>query len=179
MNVPVPDVAGRSSPAILRRVTEGGRSLLRDRDFRLVAGSVGLSAMGDWIAIVALGLQIQERTESGLVVALLWMCLFGPSVAVAGHAGLLVDRFETTRLLAAIAAGGVVISAALAIAGPVALILALTVLLGVVFAVAQPAEFALVPLLAGQRRVQEANGHVETARYIGFAIGPLLGGLIV
>jgi MFS family permease len=135
--------------------------------------------MGDWIAIVALGLQIQERTESGLLVALLWMCLFGPSVAVAGHAGLLVDRFETTRMLAAIAGAGAAVSVALALAAPVALILALTVLLGIVFAVAQPAEFALVPLLSGERRVQEANGHVETSRYVGFAIGPLLGGLIV
>jgi hypothetical protein len=27
--------------------------------------------------------------------------------------------------------------------------------------------------------VQEANGHVETFRYVGFAVGPLLGGLIV
>jgi len=68
---------------------EGRRSLLRDHDFGRLAASVGLSAMGDWVAIVALGLQIQERTESGLAVALLWICLFGPSVAVAGHAGLL------------------------------------------------------------------------------------------
>ena len=158
---------------------ERGRSLLRDRDFKLVAGSVGLSAMGDWIAIVALGLQIQERTESGLAVALLWMCLFGPSVAVAGHAGLLVDRFETSRLLAAIACAGVAVSVALSVAGSVALILALTVLLGIVFAIAQPAEFALVPLLSSEDRVQEANGHVETFRYVGFALGPLLGGLIV
>ena len=32
-----------------------GQGLLHDRDFRLVAGSVGLSAVGDWVAIVALG----------------------------------------------------------------------------------------------------------------------------
>jgi MFS family permease len=158
---------------------EERRSLLKDRDFRLVAGSVGLSALGDWVAIIALGLQIQGRTESGVVVALLWICLFGPSVLVAGHAGLLVDRFETSRLLAAIALAGLVVSVVLAFAGPVWLILALTVLLGVVFAIAQPAEFALVPLLSGEDRVQEANGHVETFRYLGFAIGPLLGGFIV
>lgn len=61
-------------------------SLLRARDFRLVAGSVGLSALGDWVAIVALGLHVKEMTESGFAVAALWICLFGPSVAVAGHA---------------------------------------------------------------------------------------------
>ena len=54
----------------------------------------------------------------------------------------------------------------------------MTALLGLVFAVIQPAEFALVPLLAGARRVQQANGHVESARYIGFAIGPVIGGLL-
>ena len=55
--------------------------------------------------------------------------------------------------------------------------LALTALLGLVFAILQPAEFALVPPLAGNR-IQEANGHVETARYLGFGLGPLLGGVL-
>jgi hypothetical protein len=155
-----------------------GVSLLRNRDFRLVAGSVGLSALGDWVAIVALGLHVQDATDSGFAVAALWICLFGPSVAVAGHAGLLVDRVEATRLLAAISALGAAVAAALAFTTGLAPVLALTALLGLVFAISQPAEFALVPPLAGERRIQEANGHVETARYIGFGAGPVLGGLL-
>jgi MFS family permease len=152
-------------------------SLLRGRDFRLVAGSVGLSALGDWVAIVALGLHIKEVTESGFAVAALWICLFGPSVAVAGHAGLLVDRVEATRLLAAVSLLGAVVAAVLAFTTATAVVLALTALLGLVFAVSQPAEFALVPPLAGNR-IQEANGHVETSRYLGFGVGPLLGGVL-
>ena len=35
-----------------------------------------------------------------------------------------------------------------------------------------------MPPLAGSDRVQEANGHVETARYIGFGLGPVLGALL-
>lgn len=66
-------------------------SLLRDRDFRFVAGAVGLSAFGDWVAIVALGLHVAAISDSGYVVAALWVCLFGPSVVMAGYAGLLVD----------------------------------------------------------------------------------------
>jgi Major Facilitator Superfamily len=153
------------------------RSLLRSRDFRLVAGAVGLSALGDWVAIVALGLHVKDMTDSGFAVAALWVCLFGPSVAVAGHAGLLVDRVETTRLLAAVSLVGAVVAALLGFTTGTAAVLALTALLGLVFAILQPAEFALVPLLAGDR-VQEANGHVETARYVGFGLGPLLGGLL-
>lgn len=154
------------------------RGLLQDRDFRLVVGSVGLSALGDWVAIVALGLQVKEITNSGFAVAGLWICLFGPSVAVAGHAGLLVDRVEASRLLAAVSALGTVVAAVLGFMSATAMVLALTALLGLVFAVSQPAEFALVPPLAGEHRIQKANGYVETARYIGFGVGPLLGSLL-
>jgi Major Facilitator Superfamily len=154
------------------------RSLLRDRDFRLVTGAVGLSALGDWVAIVALGLHVKELTDSGFAVAALWICLFGPSVAVAGHAGLLVDRIEATRVLAGASLLGVLVAGALAFSTGAIVVLAGTVLLGIVFAISQPAEFALVPPLAGRSRVQEANGHVETARYIGFGLGPVLGGVL-
>jgi len=153
-------------------------SLFRDRDFRLVAGSVGLSALGDWVAIVALGLYVKDVTDSGFAVAALWVCLFGPSVLVAGWAGLLVDRIEATRLLAIVSAAGAAAAAAVAFVTGVGAVLVLTVALGVVFAASSPAEFSLIPLLSGEDRVQEANGHVETARYIGFGVGPLLGGLL-
>lgn len=153
-------------------------SLFRDRDFRLVAASVALSALGDWVAIVALGLHVKEMADSGFAVAALWVCLFGPSVLVAGHAGLLVDRLEATRLLATVSGVGALAAAALAFSDALAPVLALTAALGVVFAISQPAEFSLVPPLAGEARIQEANGHMETARYVGFGIGPLLGGLL-
>ncbi|MFI5026024.1 MAG: MFS transporter, partial [Solirubrobacterales bacterium] len=153
------------------------RSLLRERDFRLVAGAVGLSAFGDWVAIVALGLHVTAISDSGFAVAALWVCLFGPSVLVAGHAGLLVDRIETRRLLTAASLFGAVVAAVLAFATGTATVLALTAALGLAFAILQPAEFALVPPLAGDR-IQEANGHIETARYVGFGLGPVLGGLL-
>ncbi len=153
-------------------------SLFRDRDFRLVAASVGLSALGDWVAIVALGLHVKDATDSGFAVAALWICLFGPSVLVAGWAGLLVDRIEATRLLAGVSALGAIASVALGLSSALAPVLVLTAVLGVVFATSSPAEFSLVPPLAGEARIQEANGHIETVRYVGFGAGPLLGGLL-
>ena len=54
------------------------RSLLAERDFLLVSIAVGLSAMGDWVAITGLGLHVEELTDSGYAVAALWICLFGP-----------------------------------------------------------------------------------------------------
>jgi hypothetical protein len=47
-----------------------------------------------------------------------------------------------------------------------------------VLAISQPAEFALVPPLAGRDRVQEANGRIETARFAGFGLGPVIGALL-
>jgi MFS family permease len=107
--------------------------------------------------------------------ALLWICLFGPSVAVAGHAGWLVDRVETARLLAVVCAVGAVVATAAGFAGSTALLLGLTVVLGLVLAISQPAEFALVPAIAGRDRVQDANGRIEAARFAGFGLGPLVG----
>ena len=153
-------------------------SLLRNRDFLLVSGAVGLSAMGDWVAMVALGLHVKEISDSGYAVAALWICLFGPSVLVAGHAGLLVDRVEASRLLAVTSAVGAALAVVLGFLDSLAPVLVLTTLLGVVFAVSSPAEFALVPAIAGEERIQAANGHMETIRYIGFGLGPVLGGLL-
>lgn len=153
-------------------------SLLRNRDFLLVSGSVGLSAMGDWVAMVALGLHVKDVADSGFAVAALWICLFGPSVLVAGHAGLLVDRIEAGRLLAAISAAGAALALILGFLDALAPVLVLTALLGIVFAISSPAEFSLVPAIAGEERIQAANGHMETIRYVGFGLGPLLGGLL-
>jgi MFS family permease len=153
-------------------------SLVRERDFVLLASSIGVSALGDWIAGVALMLAIQEMTESGLAVSALLICLWAPSVALAGHVGLLVDRVETRALLASVALAQTVVATALAFVDSAAAILVLAALLGVGFAISQAAEFALVPAVSGASRTKEANGHIETARYVGFTIGPLAGGVL-
>jgi DHA1 family tetracycline resistance protein-like MFS transporter len=59
-----------------------------------------------------------------------------------------------------------------------ALTLALVALMGCLNAIAMPAEFALLPLVAGEGGIARANGRVEFARYAGFILGPALGGLL-
>ena len=76
-------------------------------------------------------------------------------------------------------AGQAVVVAAMALVADVpAALLALTVLLGTGVAIAQAAEFALVPAAAGEDRLVRANGLVEAARYAGMTAGPLAGGLL-
>ncbi|HKE78891.1 MAG TPA: MFS transporter [Solirubrobacteraceae bacterium] len=147
------------------------------RDRRLLTGAVGLSALGDFLGLIPLALHVQERTGSGIAVAALFIALWAPSVVLGGAAGLLADRVESRRLLRDVSLAQAAIAGVLALAfGDLAATLALTALLGVGVALAQPAEFALVPALGGD--VAAANGRIEAARYLGFTVGPILGGLL-
>jgi MFS family permease len=144
------------------------------RDRRLIVGAVGISALGDFLLWIPLTLHIHEQTGSGIAVAALMICLWGPIVLLAPAAGLLADRVETRRLLIWASLAQAVVAAALALAlDSTAAILVLAAMLGAGFAVAQPAEFALVPVIGG-----DLNGAVEAARYLGMAAGPLLGGVL-
>lgn len=146
------------------------------RDLRLLVGAVGLSTLGDHAALTALVLLVHERTGSPVAIAALLLGMWGPVVALGGVAGAIVDRVEGVRLLVlASVAQAIVVVAMVAAATPLAVIL-LAPLLGVGIAIVQPAEFALVPAVAAGRSVAAAGGRVETARYVGMALGPLLGG---
>jgi MFS family permease len=168
------------------------------RDLRLLVGAVGLSAAGDFVALIALVLQVHELTGSGLAVSALFAATMVPVVALAPLAGLLADRVESVRLLVLASVAQALVAAGLAFTDSLAAILLLSALLGLGSAVSQPAEFALVPAVAGQDpddsadvpgsrdperspdapgaqdRLVKANGWVETARYAGFAVGPLV-----
>lgn len=156
---------------------------VRERDLRVLASAIGLSALGDGVALVALGLEAKNMAGggmgSGTAIAAMFICLWAPVVVLSGHVGLLVDRVETRTLLVAVSALQAVVALALAFTGALWLLLALAVLLGAGIAVAQAAEFALVPVVAGARELQRANGLVETARALGFTVGPLCGSLLV
>lgn len=145
-------------------------------DLRLLVGSVAVSTAGDFLAIIALALAIKQSGGNGLAVAGLFIALWAPAVVLAGAAGLIVDRFENRAIIIAVSLAQAGIVTALAFTSSVPVILALTVLMGIGFAIAQPAEFALLPVVAGEDRIAIANGHMETARYLGMTAGPLLGG---
>lgn len=149
----------------------------RNRDLRIVAGAIAISSIGDWVAMIALSLRANELWH-GAGVAVLLICLWAPLAVLAGHVGVLVDRVETRALAIWSAVFQAVVVCALAFAHSLAAILPLTVVLGAGVAVSQASEFALVPLLAGSREIGRANGLVESARSVGFMVGPLVGGAL-
>ena len=148
-------------------------------DLRLLAGAVFLSAAGDLLALVTLALLVHDLTGDGLAVSALFAATMVPTVALAPVAGQLADRVESVRLLAITSLLAAAVAVALAFAGDLAAILGLTALLAGVGALAQPAEFALVPHVAAPGRLARANGLLEAARYAGFAVGPTVAGVAV
>ncbi len=156
---------------------------VRDRDLPVVAAAILVSALGDWVALVALALQAKELSGEGmgggLAIAAIFICLWAPVVVLAGYVGVVVDRVETRSLLLAVSLAQAAVAVVLAFADSQLLLYVLAALLGVGIAIAQAAEFALIPVVAGRRPLQRANGTVETARALGFTLGPLCGGLLV
>ena len=153
-------------------------SVLRLRDVRLIVSAVGISAVGDAALWILLALHV-GATGSPLAVSALFLCLWGPVVALGGVAGRLVDRHENRRLLILGSLGQAVVVAAMALSlGSLPVLLGLCALLGAGVAISSPAEFALVPAAAGEERVAAANGQVEAARGLGATAGPLLGGVL-
>src|SRR5918999_342684 len=152
--------------------------LLRQRDFQLILVGVALSALGDYLALLALTLEVYDTTGSGWAVSGLLLTGLAPQVLFAPLAGWLVDRRETVRVLVMVALLQAATAAALAFVSPLAAIYALSLLLGIGVAVATPGLMALVPKVSGEDRVTEANAYLSASRWGGAALGPVLGGVL-
>ena len=93
------------------------------RDLDILVGAVGLSALGDWLALVPLALFLQETTGSGVTLALLYLAFWAPSVVLAGPAGLLADRHDPRRVLLLASVAQAIVAVVLAFTGGTAVIL--------------------------------------------------------
>ncbi len=151
----------------------------RRGDRRLLVAASGLSSFGDELAIIALALRVEALTNSSLAVAGLFIAGALPMVLLAPVAGLVVDRTETVRTLRLVSAVQAVVALALAITTTFSVILLLAFILGALAAVANPAVFALVPVVTPEDALTKTNANMETARYAGAMLGPVTAGLLV
>lgn len=150
------------------------------RDLAILVAAVGVSAAGDIGALAALAVHVQQSTHSGLAVAGLFLANWLALALAAPAGGALVDKADARGLLIAASAFQAVVAAALASTPGLPGVLALCVLLGAGGAIAVPAEFALVGAVAAQGAgARRANAHVETARNVGYLLGPLAGAGLV
>lgn len=154
----------------------GLMSRLGRRDLTVLAIGLAISTAGDAAALVALLLRLRPA-GSGWVAALLAGELV-PVVVLAPIAGLVVDRFETRRVLVIALGGQAVLAVPLAfVAAPLTTVALFTGLCA--FSVfVRPATAALVPAIAGEEESARGYSRLATGTSLGFIIGPATGGLV-
>ena len=160
------------------------RSLHRHRNYRLFFSGQVVSLVGTWMQNIALAWLVIELSGSALAVGALAFCRFLPFLAFGLVAGVLVDRFDSRRLLLATQATAMVVSVVLAVvtlAGLATLpvVYALAALGGAILVVDAPARQTLTYQMVGPAELQNAvalnSGLFNGSR----VVGPAIAGLVI
>ena len=160
------------------------RSLRRHRNYRLFFSGQIVSVAGTWMQNIALAWLVIELSGSPLAVGALAFCRFVPFLLFGLVAGVVIDRFDTRRLLVATQGAAMIVSIALAVvtlAGVATLpvVYALAALGGLVLVFDAPGRQTLTFQMVGQSELQNAvalnSGLFNASR----VIGPALAGLLI
>jgi MFS family permease len=151
----------------------------RSRGFRLLfLASMG-STLGTLIATLALVVDIKNRTNSGPWVSALLIAQFLPSIAVGLLFAPLLDRLSRrgTMIVADLARAAIFVG--LAFTGRPGTIVALAGLSGLATGFFRPAAYAGLPNLVASEDLSAANSLLQTAENVSWAVGPVIGGILV
>ena len=163
-------------PALFRRQL----GLLRDvPGFRLLFLATGASGLGTMLAVIALMVDVFDRTGSGTWVAALLIADFLPMLVIGLLLGPLVDRFSRRRLMVvADLVRGVAFVALLFAPGPAAIVF-IAAVVGFASGFFRPAVYAGLPSLVRDRDLPQANALFVAAENVTWLAGPLLGGVLL
>jgi MFS family permease len=164
---------------LLRRPLGQLALLRRNASYRLLfLASLG-SGLGTWVAIVALNVDILDRTGSGLWLAALNIAAIVPSALFGLLGGPLVDRLSRKGLMIVSDLGRLAVFAALPFAHSATAIVLLALAAGIGDAFFRPAVLAGLPNLVEADELPQANFQLQTVQWLSTATGPLLGGALV
>ena len=130
------------------------------------------------LAAVALAIDVQDRTNSGLWVGAVLIVEFLPTILVGLLLGPLLDRLERRSLMIAADAVRVGVFAALPFAPNAAAVVGLALVAGLATGFFRPAVYAGIPNLVPEQELPSANALLQTVENVSWAIGPLLGGVL-
>jgi MFS family permease len=163
-------------PLILSRQAEVLRAF---PSFRLLFGSTLISGLGTWIAVIALVVDVKDRTGSAVWVSALLIADFLPGVAIGLLLGPLVDRLSRKRLLVGADVVRCAVFVLLALAVSSGQIVALALVAGIASGFARPAAYAGLPNLVSEEFLPRANSLLRTADQLTIMIGTVVGGVLV
>src|SRR4051794_30809905 len=156
------------------------REVLRaSREFRLLFSSTLISGIGTWIAVVALVIDVKDRTGSAEWVSALLIADFLPAVAIGLLLGPLVDRLSRKNLLVGADLTRFAVFVLLAFAVSAWQIVALALIAGIATGFAAPAANAGLPNLVPEEQLADATSLLRTADRLTIMIGTAIGGAIV
>jgi hypothetical protein len=157
---------------------------LAHRNYRIYAGGNAVSLVGIWMQRVAVGWLAWTLTHSGTWLGVMSMAEFFPVVFLSPLAGALADRRDRVGIIRVTQIAGSVEATLLAVLVythwiTIELLLALTLLLGVFNAMAQPSRLALIPTLVDRAALPSAlaiNAIIfNSARFL----GPAVAGVVI
>jgi MFS family permease len=160
------------------------RSLRRHRNYRLFFAGQIVSVAGTWMQNIALAWLVIQLSNSPLAVGTLAFCRFVPFLVLGLVAGVVIDRFDTRRLLVATQGAAMLVSIALAIVtlagwATLPVVYALAAVGGLVLVFDAPGRQTLTFQMVGQSELQNAvalnSGLFNASR----VVGPALAGFLI
>jgi len=130
------------------------------------------------LAAVALVIDVQDRTDSGLWVGAVLVVEFLPTIIVGLLLGPLLDRLERRSLMIAADVLRVGVFVALPFAPNAGTVVGLALVAGLATGFFRPAVYAGVPNLVPDEALPAANALLQTVENAGWAVGPLVGGAL-
>jgi MFS family permease len=163
-----------------RRRPSGRRGglLSREPSFRrLFLATIG-SGAGTWLALVALEVDIFERTHSSAWIAALLIADLLPAFAIGVFAGPLIDRVSRRKLMVGADLVRFGVFVALVFTTSATQIVVLAAVAGIATGFFRPAAYAAIPNAVDDADLSAANSLLQTADNVTWALGSVAGGAI-
>lgn len=158
----------------------GHLTLLRRRPaFRLLFLATVGSGLGTMLAVVALTIDVWDRTHSGTWVSALLIVDFLPAILIGLLLGPIVDRYSRRALMVGSDLTRAAVFVALVFAPNTYWIVALAAVAGFATGFFRPAVYAGLPNLVEEAELGRANSLLLATENATWAIGPLLSGVLV
>jgi MFS family permease len=160
------------------RLSSAQLAPLRLEGFRNLFFATFGSSVGTLLAAVALTIDVQDRTGSGLWVGAVLVVEFLPTILVGLLLGPLLDRLERRSLMIAADVVRVGVFVGLPFAPNAATVVGLAFVAGLATGFFRPAVYAGIPNLVPDDELPRANALLQTVENASWAVGPLVGGLL-
>ena len=157
---------------------------LRHRDYRLLLGGSITYSSGYWILVTAQGWLVLQLTDSAFWVGMIAFMVGIPALFLCPFGGLYADRLDRRKLLLfgqVLSALPILLLATLTSTGVIAIwhIAAISVFIGIVWALTDPAYLAIIPSLVTPRELTNAIAMETLAWQLSRFIGPAIAGVLL